>query len=153
MSNRQAARQADKGEVRAGILFRPIIANTLSHDPCLDQVVQFRYREADPYAVQILIPDGGYVWTWEVARDLLEAGRRKAVGEGVVRVRPEVFDGRLAVVLEFYCDDNSFHPFGISPAALDRFLRRSYEVVPRGAEPEHGKLGEALEQCLASGVV
>lgn len=149
---RSALTQVADGEVCAGILFRPIIAETLAHDPCLDQVVQFRYGSTDPYAVQILVPDGGRVWTWEVARELLEAGRRKAAGDGLVRVYPAIFDGRLTVVLEFL-SEGEFRPFAISARALAKFLRRSYELVPQGAEAAHGSLDEALERCLTSRAV
>lgn len=125
--------------VEARILFRPVLDGRPSDDPGLNALVMFWYDPADPLSVHIDVPDGRRVWQREVAREVLDAGRRTPGGAGIgdVRARPEEFEFeegvRRYVLLDFFCDDG-WRSFGVSPRALADFLRSTYTVVPAGRE-------------------
>ncbi|EMF57883.1 MULTISPECIES: SsgA family sporulation/cell division regulator [Streptomyces] len=105
-----------------------------------------RYSSDDPLAVHLDFPAdislNGTMVTWTFSRDLLEKGVAAPAGTGDVHIWP---CGRLRTVVELRS------PYGTAllrfeKAALQRFLLRSYGVVPAGRE----ELGPALDRGLTS---
>lgn len=102
------------------------------------------YTREDPYAIRVAFrvgPDEPVEWIF--ARDLLSAGARRETGEGDVRVWPSA--GVLNVELT--------SPFGQAcfeaPAGeVAAFLRRSYQLVPAGAESAYLDIESGLEEIL-----
>ncbi|GAA4909557.1 SsgA family sporulation/cell division regulator [Streptomyces coeruleoprunus] len=79
---------------------------------------------ADPYAVTVAFTDGTFVYAeWRLDRGMLRDGMRRPVGEGDVRVRPGVH-----IELCGQAD------FTVAEDSLQRFLERTYEMVPEGEE-------------------
>ncbi|MEH0639085.1 SsgA family sporulation/cell division regulator [Streptomyces bottropensis] len=108
--------------------------------------VSLRYSSDDPLAVHLDFPAdislNGTMVTWTFSRDLLEKGVAAPAGTGDVHIWP---CGRLRTVVELRS------PYGTAllrfeKAALQRFLLRSYGVVPAGRE----ELGPALDRGLTS---
>ncbi|KUJ70767.1 regulator [Streptomyces albus subsp. albus] len=107
-----------------------------------------RYTRNDPFAVRVSFPpaaslDGSEV-EWVFGRELLTGGLRGPAGQGDVHVWP---CGLERTVLEFHA------PEGMAMVQFDtgdlrRFLRRSYELVPRGCEARHLDLDDDLSALL-----
>lgn len=92
------------------------------------------YQPADPLAVRMSFPpeislDGSAV-DWAFARELLEEGLQIPAGRGDVRVRPS---GPDRTMMEFHADEG-IAMVQLKTADVRRFLARSYEAVPAGAE-------------------
>lgn len=104
------------------------------------------YSSADPFAVHVDFPahvsaDGEGV-SWMFGRALLEEGLEGPAGLGDVRIQPY---GWARTVVEFHS------PLGLAvirfgTASLRRFLQRTHDLVPPGAED----LGPELDHGLAS---
>lgn len=97
----------------------------------------FTYTTADQVAVSIAFCDCSSAErdedrTWRIARDLLADGLHGPAGTGEVQVWPRMgWPERVAIVLE---SDDGRAEFSVSRQALDRFLIRSFNLVPRGSE-------------------
>ncbi|MEU8680020.1 SsgA family sporulation/cell division regulator [Streptomyces sp. NPDC048611] len=122
-------------------------------NPVIDQAVQVRliatgpgphpvpavlqYQPADPLAVRMSFPPeislNGSAVDWAFARELLDEGLRVPAGRGDVRVRPS---GPDRTVMEFHADEG-VAMVQLRTADVRRFLARSYEAVPAGAESAH----------------
>lgn len=141
--------RTDRAMVEARILFRPVLDGRPSDDPGLNALVLFWYDPTDPLSVHIDVPDGSRVWQREIARDVLDSGRRTPGGAGMgdLRVRAGEFEFeegvRRYVLLDFFCDDG-WRTFGVSPRALASFLRGTYAVVPAGQESKFLDVEQAL---------
>ncbi|MET9430860.1 MULTISPECIES: SsgA family sporulation/cell division regulator [unclassified Streptomyces] len=108
------------------------------------------YDPQDPYAVTVNFTHGGWTYAeWRLDRDMLrdalEGVRGGAVGEGDVRVWPEVNGTREELCIEL------MHSavFTVWAPSLRGFLDRTYAAVPAGEE--HVELDAFLEEVLSSG--
>ncbi len=115
-----------------------------------------RYEAADPYAVRIGFHTAATtVVEWTFARELLDAGVRRAAGAGDVRVWPtrsapgSSGAGRVCVSLN---SPSGTALFDAPCAELVVFLERAYEVVPAGAESGQLDLDAELALLLWDGV-
>ncbi|MEU8913815.1 spore wall synthesis regulator SsgD [Streptomyces nigrescens] len=135
-------------------------------NPVIDQAVQVRliatapgphavpavlhYQPADPLAVRMSFPpeislDGSAV-DWAFARELLDEGLRVPAGRGDVRVRPS---GPDRTVMEFHADEG-IAMVQLKTADVRRFLARSYEAVPAGAEPAYLGMERGLAELFGA---
>ncbi|GFE20948.1 SsgA family sporulation/cell division regulator [Streptomyces nigrescens] len=135
-------------------------------NPVIDQAVQVRliatapgpqavpavlhYQPADPLAVRMSFPpeislDGSAV-DWAFARELLDEGLRVPAGRGDVRVRPS---GPDRTVMEFHADEG-IAMVQLKTADVRRFLARSYEAVPAGAEPAYLGMERGLAELFGT---
>ncbi|MEV0173655.1 SsgA family sporulation/cell division regulator [Streptomyces sp. NPDC050803] len=109
-----------------------------------------RYASVDPLAVHIDFPpevslDGEGV-SWTFARTLLADGLRGPAGAGDVHIWP---CGRARTVLELHS------PYGLAllqfdTSALERFVLRTYAVVPAGQEDVGAAVDEGLSALFGS---
>ncbi|WP_411137877.1 SsgA family sporulation/cell division regulator [Streptomyces sp. C10] len=135
-------------------------------NPVIDQAIQVRliatapgphavpavlhYQPADPLAVRMSFPpeislDGSAV-DWAFARELLDEGLRVPAGRGDVRVRPS---GPDRTVMEFHADEG-IAMVQLKTADVRRFLARSYEAVPAGAEPAYLGMERGLAELFGA---
>lgn len=110
----------------------------------------FRYLRCDPYAVEVTF-SGERVddsVTWGFARDLLVEGLDCHAGQGDVRVWPW-FTPRgnfLAMVLSSPEDGDAL--FELPRGLVERFLNRTYALVPLGGESVFVDVDEAVGEML-----
>jgi len=107
----------------------------------------FHYSALEPLAVTVDFV-GDTIVQWVFARELLQVGMTRPVGEGDVTCWPGTTDtGRVVCIalrsptgealLEAPADD------------VAAFLQRSYEVVPAGREAEHLDIDDLISNLLA----
>lgn len=96
--------------------------------------VELRYRVDHPLSVFMDFPlmrlrhaNTG----WEFARSLLSIGLIAPAGDGDVQVLPGANESQVNVIL---CRPGVFCEIQLSTWSVRRFLRKSYDLVPRGAE-------------------
>lgn len=102
------------------------------------------YTREDPYAIRVVFRLGSdEPVEWVFARDLLSAGAEGETGEGDVRVWPSA--GVLNVRLISPFGEACFEAPADDVAA---FLRRSYQLVPAGAESAYLDIESGLTGLL-----
>ncbi|MFE7244577.1 SsgA family sporulation/cell division regulator [Streptomyces sp. NPDC057582] len=106
------------------------------------------YRSQDPLAVQLLFQDSlqGPI-PWVFARDLLAAGTQALSGEGDVRVWPAETGPEALLHLLLSSPHGSAH-LTAPLAVVERWLRRTYQLVPADRETEALDLETHLAQFL-----
>ncbi|MGV9351095.1 SsgA family sporulation/cell division regulator [Streptomyces spiralis] len=110
------------------------------------------YSPYDPYAVEVTFRFGqACPVTWVFSRELLAEGLHGPCGQGDVRIWPVLGDARCeALCLVLSAPDGSA-VLEVPTAVVERWLKRTYRVVPAGREAELldldvelcGLLGEA----------
>jgi Streptomyces sporulation and cell division protein, SsgA len=112
----------------------------------------FSYSREDPYAVRVAFQASeGEPVQWYFARDLLAAGIQGRAGLGDVRVWPSA--GSTASAPGSVLTIELTSPSGrarleASVKQIRDFLRRTYQLVPPGAESEHGDTEAELSEML-----
>lgn len=125
---------------------QPPTAPTVSQDitlHCLDDsgpdlafVASLGYRADDPYAVWLTFHIPGGDVSWAVARSLLLKGLTEPVGDGDIRLRPDVdAEGHAVTVLDFRSPSGSLSTQART-VVLRTFLDRTWLVVPPGDEAD-----------------
>ena len=120
--------------------------------PSLPVLAGLRYSAADPWAVTVTFQTGGEgdgVVEWMFARQLLTDGVAGPVGEGDVRVWPEVHGAGDRVVNLAMASPSGSALFEIDRDDLVEFLQQTYLAVPTGAEAAVVDLDAELAQLLA----
>jgi hypothetical protein len=109
--------------------------------------VRLRYTVTDPYAVSIVFsgPDEEVVWVF--ARDLLAEGLGLPRGQGDVRIRPELRDGRRLVMIGLASPDGTAE-LEADACAIAQFIELTEMVVPRGDEHTVVNVDKALADLL-----
>ncbi|MFD0022639.1 SsgA family sporulation/cell division regulator [Streptomyces sp. NPDC058382] len=107
-----------------------------------------QYDRADPFAIRMAFPapatlEGAAV-SWEFSRELLAAGMETPAGMGDVRIRPFGYD---RTVLEFHAAEG-VAMVHVRTCDLRRFLRRTHQSVPVGAEHRFLDLDRSLTDLL-----
>ncbi|MFD7340655.1 SsgA family sporulation/cell division regulator [Streptomyces violascens] len=102
-------------------------------------VTQLLYESDDPFAIRVLFElQEDVAVTWTIERDLLARGFGQEVGDGDIRVAPQVVAGRRETRIELAgCGlDGEWGRvvFSAWEPALRDFLARTYEAVPPGEE-------------------
>ncbi|WP_225840211.1 SsgA family sporulation/cell division regulator [Streptomyces sp. NK08204] len=94
------------------------------------------YSPHDPYAVYVDFHTGSDTrTTWVFARDLLAQGIVRASGDGDVRIRP-ARAGRRRVLYLALSAPGGQALFQAPLAVVERWLKRTHQVVPRGEESQ-----------------
>lgn len=122
--------------VRRVIRHRLVVELVGPHGPT-PLVAELRYDPADPYAVRMVFLKGTDEVVWLFGRDLLLRGVSEPVGEGDVRVFPEVdAEGRAVVIIALSAPAGQALVESRARDVLD-FLARTARVVWPGTEAEH----------------
>ena len=119
--------------------------------PSLPVLAGLRYSADDPWAVTVTFQTGGEgdgIVEWMFARQLLTDGVAAPVGEGDVRVWPEVHAGERVVNLAMASPSGSAL-FEIDRDDLVGFLQQTYLAVPPGSESQVVDLDAELARMLA----
>jgi hypothetical protein len=119
--------------------------------PSLPVLAGLRYGADDPWAVRVTFQTGGEgdgIVEWMFARQLLTDGVAGAVGEGDVRVWPEMHGSERVVNLAMASPSGSAL-FEIDRDALVEFLQQTYLAVPTGSESSVVDLDAELARLLA----
>lgn len=137
-------------EPRSRIIEADVTVRMAQPEPLTVQA-RFRYDPTDPYAVHVTFhtePDP-QTTTWTFARELLATGIDQPAGLGDVRIWPSPWLTPLGdrVNLALASPDGEAQ-LDLPRAALHRFLRRTYVIVPRGQETDHQDLDAALNHLL-----
>jgi hypothetical protein len=110
------------------------------------------YSPYDPYAVEVAFGfDQLYPVTWVFARELLAEGLHRPCGQGDVRIWPVRGDGSCDMLCLVLSAPGGSAVLEVPSAVVERWLKRTYEMVPTGREAELldldvelcGLLGEA----------
>lgn len=92
--------------------------------------VLLEWRPADPLAVTASFDGGGTPSSWSIGRDLLHAGLARRAGDADVTAWPG-----LAGTLFLHLDNGARDMTLVLDAdEAERFLARTFRLVPRGAE-------------------
>ncbi|CAL9588423.1 Sporulation-specific cell division protein SsgB [Streptomyces sp. enrichment culture] len=131
------------------VIEQAVQARLVATAPKVETVpVTLCYDRSDPFAVRMAFPAPatleGVEVSWTFARELLRSGLIRPSGQGDVRVRP--YDGDRTTI-EFHA------PEGVAivlmeTAELQRFLRRSAEVVSPGQEHLYLDMDHSLAELM-----
>jgi len=130
------------------VICSPAVFELIAPDaPAVSVKVDLAYHSRDPYAVQASFRTGsGTAVAWVFARELLHDGLTSPAGTGDVRVRPAPNEaGRVQLELS---SPSGHAAFTTCSYALDDFLRRTFDVVPRGTECGWLDFDVALSELL-----
>ncbi|MFI9389099.1 SsgA family sporulation/cell division regulator [Kutzneria sp. NPDC052558] len=116
--------------------------------PPIPVEVELRYATRDPFAVTAFFHTGSDCWVeWCFARDLLADGLLAEAGLGDVRIRPDLDNAELVVlVVSSPAGTAAFEAYAQD---LAEFLDHSYDLVPLGAESEWAGVDDELTGLLA----
>lgn len=107
-----------------------------------------RYDTTDPYAVTALFhPVGADEVRWVFARDLLEQGLVRWVGEGDVRIGPDPEDPELTGVE--LISPSSRALLTVPTRQVADFLNETYRAVPPSVQEQWLDLDSQLDRFLA----
>ncbi|MFG2721237.1 SsgA family sporulation/cell division regulator [Streptomyces sp. NPDC048416] len=117
-------------------------------------VTQLTYEPDDPFAIGVCFElQEDIAVMWRIERDLLAQGLHRAIGDGDVRVAPQVVAGRREARIELAgCGLDGAWGCAVFSAwepALRHFLDKTYEVVPPGQEEVD--VDAFLTEVLAAG--
>lgn len=135
--------------VTAELGFRLVLPEKTTFVPLLASLY---YTASDPYAVKIAFHVGlGEPVEWMFARELVATGAEEAVGMSDVKIWPSAesksgFTGRV-LTMELSSPSGQAR-FEVPAKDMADFLRRTYEVVPPGAEAAHLDVETALNDLL-----
>ncbi|OAH14385.1 SsgA family sporulation/cell division regulator [Streptomyces jeddahensis] len=108
----------------------------LSSTEAVPLPARFVYDACQPYSVRLEFPhpDGDDVTRWVFARELLDAGLRRRVGEGDIRIWPPCrCCGRVDIRL-LLCGTTGSALVAEPRRPLQEWLERTWEAVPPGKE-------------------
>jgi hypothetical protein len=109
----------------------------------------FDYAPGEPYAVTATFSTAEGDVTWVFARDLLDAGLTEPSGDGDVSVWPSRSQGSDVVCVALSSPSGQAL-LEADRSALQRFLARSYEIVPAGTETDLLDMDAALDALLSA---
>ncbi|WP_245565126.1 SsgA family sporulation/cell division regulator [Nocardioides insulae] len=108
------------------------------------------YSSEDPYAISFTFHSGKDDVEWIVARNLLLQGLTGPVGEGDVRIYPSIDEDAHAVtILDFHSPDGRLVAEA-NTRQLQKFLTRTFGLVPVGSESEYVDLDTLIDGLLSS---
>lgn len=127
---------------------RTAIVRVDINDQVMALEVDLAFDPADPYAATVVFHTAAPV-LWTFARDLLFDGRYEPVGEGDVRVWPDIdTNGTSVVVIELNGHEGTVM-VQMDSRDLDLFTHDMGTSVPRGQEESQLDLDGALSAFLA----
>lgn len=93
--------------------------------------VRFVYRAADPYAVTLLVSNGGHDWaTWTFAREVLASGLDRGTGLGEVHVCPAPHEPGDKVAIIVRPRPGTGYELLLRRAEVETLLARTRSLVP-----------------------
>jgi hypothetical protein len=110
---------------------------------------ELTYDRNDPFAVSLLIGDGGNPIEWTFARELLSEGVHEPCGDGDVHVWPSLSDHGLAIVLLELSSQDGAALLQANPREMVTFLRMSHALVAPGEESLHCDIDAVIASILA----
>lgn len=109
----------------------------------------FGYSAHEPFSVTARFQGGDTEVEWVFARDLLQGGTERPVGDGDVTCWRASSAGERLVCIALRSP--SGHALLEAPAAqIHDFLQRSYDVVPAGTEADFLDLDTLIQTLLSS---
>ncbi|MQY14289.1 Sporulation-specific cell division protein SsgB [Streptomyces sp. RB5] len=115
-------------------------------EPPVPMPAELHFDRRDPYAVRLSVGSTSLgTVDWVFARDLLAQGLHWEAGTGDVVVAPR-FDGRVRIVVRTRAGAAALD---IDVPAVERFLERTWRVVPLGAEGRHLELDRVVTELLS----
>src|SRR5258708_2407977 len=110
-------------------------------------VASLDYCADDPYAIKMAFHVGtDEPVEWIFARELLAAGMKSAVGEGDVKVWPDL-DGADILNVALSSPFGEAH-FEAPLRATAEFLRSTYGIIPEGCEGDFIDVDSELDELL-----
>jgi hypothetical protein len=119
---------------------------------------EWRYRSQDPYAVTMLLYSGAdEPVTWTFCRELLAAALLGPAGMGDVQAWPATAVAASAedgagtgekIINIMLGSPDGCARFEAGTAGIEKFLARTYEVVPAGQESGYLNIDAGLAQLL-----
>lgn len=110
----------------------------------------FSYSGHDPLSVIAEFQAGGSAVQWVFARELLQSGTMHPSGEGDVTCWPATISGERVICIALRSP--SGQALLEAPAdEIQGFLRRSYDVVPEGAEGDFLDFDSLIADLLNEG--
>ncbi|WP_156754078.1 SsgA family sporulation/cell division regulator [Actinokineospora pegani] len=107
---------------------------------------RWTYRADEPFTVVAAFEADGDKWVeWIFGRDLLVEGLLGPVGEGDVRIGPDVSAGRDVLVLEIESPDG-YAVLEMDFAAVESFVAATAALVPLGAESDFFDVDRLIEE-------
>lgn len=95
---------------------------------------RFSYSAAEPFAVVLSFQSGDGTWVeWTFARDLLIAGLVGPVGDGDVRLRPDLARDDEFLAVEFE-SPGGYAVVELLRADVETFIEAAAAIVPIGTE-------------------
>ncbi|MFF4209265.1 SsgA family sporulation/cell division regulator [Streptomyces sp. NPDC001796] len=131
------------------VIEQPVEARLVAAAPRMPSIpAVLHYDRRDPFAVRMTFPAPatleGVEVCWTFARELLAAGLEGPEGHGDVRVRPYGYE---RTVLEFHAPEGTA-VVHVHSDAIERFLRRTTELVPVGLEHLQVDLDHDLAELM-----
>ncbi|MFN8183724.1 MAG: SsgA family sporulation/cell division regulator [Candidatus Nanopelagicales bacterium] len=120
----------------------------LGSDLDVPMPASFNYSAHEPLAVTVDFVGTEASVQWVFARDLLQGGMTRPVGEGDVTCWPGTNDQGHVVCIALRSPTGE----ALLEAPADdvaAFLRRSYEVVPEGCEGDHLDIDDLIAELLS----
>lgn len=109
---------------------------------------ELHYDQRDPYAVSALFSTVSSRVRWVLSRDLLADGIYDPSGDGDVHVWPCLDVRGSAVVIIELCSPDGEALLQVPSSELIEFIRRTYDLVPRGSEGPLIDVEGAIAQLL-----
>ncbi|MGC0334503.1 hypothetical protein RKD23_007493 [Streptomyces sp. SAI-170] len=131
----------DPSEVTCEISMRVVVSSSSS----APVPTKLRYRRSDPYAIEAWFRTGpDELVHWVFSRELLTAGLRTSAGVMDVKIRPAVSVGTEVVFITLQSPEGTAL-LEAPRAALQKFLRRTNDLVAPGDERRHVNVDELFE--------
>jgi hypothetical protein len=131
----------DTSEVTCEVSMRLVISSSSS----APVPAKLRYRRSDPYAIEAWFRTGPNEHVhWVFSRELLTAGLRTSTGVMDVKIRPAVSVGTEIVFITLQSPEGTAL-LEAPRAALQKFLRRTNDLVAPGDERRHVNMDELFE--------
>jgi hypothetical protein len=110
------------------------------------------YSCADPYAVTIAFHVGtAEPVEWTLARDLLAAALHSREGIGDVQAWPSAASAGYQILNISMTSPFGHARFEACARDIERFLARTFEIVPQGDEPDFMNFDDELTDLLEQG--
>ncbi|AXB43104.1 SsgA family sporulation/cell division regulator [Amycolatopsis albispora] len=107
---------------------------------------RFSYSAAEPFGVVLSFQAGDGTWVeWSFARDLLIAGLIGPVGEGDVRIRPELARDEQFLAVEFE-SPGGYAVVELLRVDVETFIDAAAAIVPIGAEEAFFDVDALIEE-------
>ena len=134
--------------VVAPVTLERVMPSLAGTETVIEMAGELRFEPTDPFAVTLTILAPGSPVRWKLARELLLHGCYERVGEGDVRVEPDVDPAGRAVVLIRLSPPRASAVLTIPTVVVVDFLDKVLAAVPPGTESEHLDVDRVIHLLL-----